>query len=212
MNKKTMRRVYGFLGFLILGGMAYLFMLAREAGDRWPLEGTSGSLVERIAQRRAAIDRLRALEAQIPERRKRLEAITVEYDLAARVLPRESGPDQLIAAIRTKAQQSGVTPTSLRPSIVRASGRDAVQTFETWRFSLAVTGSYDQIGAFINRMEEFDSAEAERVGSEKRFFEVRDISIRAQDNGLANLGGGAAADPVRHSCSLVMQTYRYTGE
>ena len=217
MNKKKAQAVYILFGLLIVGSLVYLYFLVQEAGDRWPSENEPGSLTNQITRLRTSISQLRAQEAQIPERREALAAISIDFELASRVLPRESSPDQLIAAIRTKAQQSGVVPTSLQPSIVQTAqrarkGGGGGGQFETWRFTLDVSGSYDQIAAFINRMEEFDSPDAARTGSEKRFFEVRDITIEAQDSGLANLGGEVANSPLRHKCTLVMQTYRYTGE
>ena len=213
MNANTLKAIFGLFGVLILGSLVYLYFLIQEAGDRWPMENEPGSLVQQIGTLRGSISQLRLQEAQIPERREALAAITVEYELAQTVLPRESSPDQLIAAIRTKAQQAGVIPTSLTPSIIQGGGggRGGGSAFEIWRFSLAVGGSYDQIAGFINRMEEFESPDAARTGSERRFFELLEINIDAQDNGLANLGGGTTA-PVSHSCSLVMQTYRYTGQ
>lgn len=218
MNTKTARTVHGIFGALILGCAVHMYILMKEAGDRWPLENGPGSLTQRITALRAGVDQLRKQEAQIPGRREELAAVTADYELAATVLPRESGPDQLIAAIRTKARQAGVVPTRLQPSIVQAAAGRGAQgggAFEIWRFSLDVVGSFDQIAGFINRMEEFESpgaARAARAGSERRFFEVRELTIDAQENGLANLGGGAAANPVRHRAALVMQTYRYTGQ
>jgi outer membrane murein-binding lipoprotein Lpp len=221
-NKKMIQGTLAVFGLLIAGCLAYLYVLIQEAGDRWPMENEPGSLTSQIGTLRASIDKLRQQTAQIPARQEVLAAITVDYELAQTVLPRESSPDQLIAAIRTKAQQAGITPVRLQPSIIQAGGRGTARggnaqgaggAFETWRFTLNITGNYDQIASFVNIMEEFESPDAERTGSERRFFELLDINIQAQENGLANLGGEVDANsPVAHSCTLIMQTYRYTGQ
>lgn len=211
---KNLKQIFIVFGVLIVGCVAYLYTLVQEAGDRWPMENEPGSLVNQRTALQGNIDRLKQQEALIPARREALAAIKADFDLAATVLPRESSPDQLIAAIRMKAQQAGIVPTSLKPSILQAGTQrgGAGGAFETWRFSLEISGNYDQIAGFINRMEEFESPDAARTGSERRFFELLEISIAAQDNGLANLGGEGVSAPVSHKCSLIMQTYRYTGQ
>ncbi len=221
MGKKNFNVVLILLGVLILASIVYLYMLIKEAGDRWPAYREPGTLTQRLETLDGEVRQLQQQVAQIPARREVLEKLKVEYKLASRVLPRESSPDQLLAAIRTKAQQAGVFPNRLTPSVVaaaaaRPSGQrgaaPAGGAFEIWRFSLSLEGNYDQIATFVNKMEEFDSPDAARTGSEKRFFEVKEFSIVAQDSGLANLGPQAADLPVQHKCNLTMQTYRYTGQ
>jgi Tfp pilus assembly protein PilO len=216
-SNKQLTKIIGVMAVLFLGGMVYLYLLIEEAGDFWPHENAPGSLTSDIAKIEAEIQRLRVEVMKIPDAKETLEALKVEYDLAVRVLPRESSPDQLIAAIRTKAQQAGVTPDKLVPSVGGgAGGRRAAQSgnFEVWSFSLDIRGSYDQIATFVNRMEEFESNDPTRMGSEKRFFQVNSIDITAEANGMSRLGGvgSAVADTsVGHKAALVMQTYRYTG-
>lgn len=217
MGKNKLNVVFIILFLLAVGGGYFLYDLICRAGDMWPAENEPGSLTAKIKTLETEVGRLRGEKMKIEPAREELKKVAVDYELASHVLPRESSPDHLIAAIRTKAEQSGVTPSSLTPSVVaqRAGGRGAAAgggSFETWRFSLILTGSYDQIATFVNKMEEFDSPDAARTGSEKRFFEVREISITAQDSGMANLGPDAVFGPVRHQCTMVMQTYRYTGE
>lgn len=218
MSKNRLKAVFGVLGVLVLGCLYHLYTLVGEAGDTWPAENEPGTLTNQLNQLDEEVRRLRMEVAKIPAAEERLKAVNEEYELASRVLPRESSPDQLIAAIHTKAQQSGVIPTSLSPSVAKGGpqpqgGRgQGSNAFETWRFTLNLTGSYDQLATFINRMEEFDSPDAARTGSEKRFFEVRDITITSEENGLANLTPEGAGKPVEHKCVVVMQTYRYTGE
>lgn len=217
MDSKKFKTWIGVLVALSIACIVYLYFQISEAGDMWPAENEPGTLTHAIDGLAKDIARLNAEVAKIPDAQKQLEAIKIDYDMAAQVLPRESSPDQLIAAISTKAQQSGVFPSSLQPSVVaqsaRGGGRGAgTGNFETWRFSLAIDGTYDQIATFVNRMEEFDSADAVRMASEKRFFEVREIGITAAGSGLANLEPESVGEPVKHKCTLLMQTYRYTGE
>lgn len=210
MSKKRMSVVFGFIGLLIVGGAVYLYTLIDQAGDRWPSKGKAGTLTQQVSQLEREVQNLRLEVAKILDMEARLAQVTIDFELASRVLPRESSPDQLIAAIRTKAQQAGVAPSSLRPSVARG-GRGG-GNFEIWRFSLTLEGSYDQIASFINKMEEFDSPDAAQTGSEKRFFELIDVDITSQQNGLANLGSDNGTNPILHACNITMQTYRYTGE
>ncbi len=220
MGKNRFTKVFILMGVVIVACTVYLYMLVSEAGDMWPAYRKPGTLTQQLESLDNEVQGLRIQVAQIPGRQDILEALKVEYEYGSRILPRESSPDQLIAAIRTKAQQSGITPNRLQPSIVRGqpaqTGRAGQggqgANFEIWRFSLNLQGDYDQIATFINRMEEFDSPDAERTGSEKRFFEVREIDIKAQDQGLANLGADTGGAPVQHACSLIMQTYRFIGQ
>ncbi len=220
MGKKNFNVVLLILGLLILASIVYLYMLIKEAGDRWPAYREPGTLTQRLETLDNEVRQLQQQVAQIRPRGEVLEQLKVEYELASRVLPRESSPDQLLAAIRTKAQQAGVFPNRLTPSVVAAAAARPGQrgaapvggSFETWRFSLSLEGNYDQIATFVNKMEEFDSPDAARTGSEKRFFEVKELSIVAQESGLINLGPQAADVPVQHKCNLTMQTYRYTGQ
>lgn len=222
MAKKRLSMVIGFIALLVVGGAVYLYMLISEAGDRWPSLNTAGSLTQQVNQLDRDVQNLKAEVAKIPAMEERLAKVRIDFELASRVLPRESSPDQLIAAIRTKAQQAGVAPSSLRPSVSRAAARRSTRnarggggpsgSFETWTFSLTLQGSYDQIASFVNRMEEFDSADAAQTGSEKRFFELIDIDISAEQSGLANLGPNSGGNPIMHNCNITMRTYRYTGE
>lgn len=219
--KQSMRIMVALLAVVFLGGLYYLYTQVKTAGDRWPSLNAPGSLTARINGLQKDIADLKKEVDQIPAAREELAALQVEYELAARVLPSESTPDQLIGAIRTKAQQAGVEPSKLTPTVVkpraaasRRRGQQATGKFEEWRFSLTIAGSYDQIANFINRMEEFESNDPQRVGAERRFFQVQSIDIAAAGNGLASLTPASEADRInrRHICNLVMQTYRYTGE
>lgn len=213
MNKKKLTMVFGLIGLMVVASGAYLYTLIEKAGDMWPSLNKPGSLTFVNNRLQGEVNALRQEVAKIPDAEKRLEEISIDYDLAARVLPRESSPDQLIAAIRTKAQQAGVTPSRLTPSVTRArGGKGGEGAFETWRFALSVDGNYDQLATFVNRMEEFDSSDATRTGSEKRFFEVKSITITAQENGLGGLTPASVNKPVMHKCTMNMQTYRYIGE
>ncbi len=220
-NKRRTVTMLALLGVLFVGGLVYLFLLVREAGDIWPYYNEPETLTYDINQLEAEVQRLRIEVAKIGPAREQLELVKVEYDLATRVLPRESSPDQLITAIRTKAQQAGVIPDRLAPSAAGGgqqargqAGRRGASNFEEWSFALDIRGTYDQIATFVNRMEEFESADPAKTGSEKRFFQVRDIDITAEESGLANLGAAAASGQEGrkgHQCSLLMQTYRFTG-
>ena len=212
-NKKTLITV---LALLIVGGAVYLYTLIGKAGDMWPAKNKPGSLTRSVATLQGQVQTLRVEVQRIPEAQEKLQTITVEYDLATRVLPRESSPDQLVAAIRIKAEQAGVIPDRLTPAVSAVTGGSRGSgSFEIWRFNLDIRGSYDQIATFINYMEEFEDSNPNRSGSEKRFFEVEQIRLNSKSNGMSFLEPEYIEGPesfVRHTCNLVMQTFRYTGQ
>lgn len=214
MGKKQLAMILGVLAVVLIGALVFLYYQVKEAGDMWPHENAPGSLTFENGRLRNEIASLQQEVAKIPDAKERLEVIQVEYDLATRVLPRESSPDQLIAAIRTKAEHSGVKPNRLTPNVGRGGGGrrgGGSQAFEEWSFTLEITGSYDKIATFVNNMEEFSSSDASRTGSEKRFFQVSSIDITSEQMGMAGLGGSSPESVLGHRCTLVMQTYRYTG-
>ena len=201
--------VFGLIGLMVVGAAVYLYMQIAEAGDMWPKLNAAGTLSRQIQTLNADIKKLNEEQKKIPILREQLEKLSVDYDYAATVLPRVNSPDQLLAAIRTKAQQSGVFPSSLNPTSAKGGGRNANASLETLRFTIVLEGNYDEVATFVNRMEEFDSPDAAKTGTERRFFELKNIKIAAVDNGQANLGLGAGNNPIKHKCDLVMQTYSY---
>lgn len=226
MGNKNLIKIIVPLVVLLVGSAVYLFLQIREAGDVWPYNDAPNTLTREVNSLTSEIQGLKKDVAKIKLAEEELEKVKVEYELATRVLPRENTPDQLLAAIRTKAQQAGVIVNRLVPSASRARssssrrGRGAQTSFEEWRFTLDIRGSYDQIATFVNNMEEFESGDHERTGSEKRFFRVSEFSILASDNGLGFLhiakqddgvGVMGAQSEGGHTCSMLMETFRFTG-
>lgn len=212
MGKRQLLILIALLAVILVGSLAILYFQIEQAGDMWPYEDEPGTLTNEINRLDSEVRNLKQEVAKIPAAKERLEQVQIEYDLATRVLPRESSPDQLIAAIRTKAEMVGVIPVSLRPSVSTPRGGRGASggAFEEWSFDLSIQGNYDEIASFVNRMEEFESSDPTRVGSEKRFFEVRSIDIAAKENGMAGLSG-VGSEKYKHACSLNMVTYRYAG-
>ncbi|MDR1519329.1 MAG: type 4a pilus biogenesis protein PilO [Planctomycetota bacterium] len=223
---KNMQIFLAAAALLFLGCGYYLWTQLVAAGDSWPYENEPGSLTAANNALQNEVRRLQEDAKKIPAANESLKTVKADYDLATLVLPRENTPDQLVAAIRTKAEQAGVVLIKLVPSRVGATqgagarapqrGRGAqAAAFEEWNFSLNIRGTYDQIASFVNHMEEFESSDPNVAGSEKRFFQVRDIDITADQGGLGFFGvagaGPSTSPRQRHECSLVMQTYRYTG-
>lgn len=217
-SKKQLTTILAVVGAAVIGGLVYLYMLIGQAGDRWPRHREAGSLTSEVESLTREIQRLRTEVAKIPDAHAQLEAIKIEYELALRVLPKESSPDQLLAAIRTKAQQAGVVPDRVVPAVQRGQtgARRGAPTgaFEEWRFTVDIRGTYDQIASFVNRMEEFESSDATTAGSERRFFQVSDISITAEESGMALFPPNFVAVEANrgHKCTLIMQTFRFTGD
>lgn len=209
-NKKQQTIVIAVAAVLFLGGAYYLKTLIQRAGDAWPHVREPGSLTVEIDRLNQDIARLRQEIAKIPDAKEALEIVRTEHELASRVLPRESTPDQLLAAIRTKAAEAGVFPIRLIPSV--GQGRGDMSSFEVWGFTLDLTGTYDQIATFINRMEEFESADPSRTGSEKRFFQVNTVTITAAHEGMGFLPDRLGELSLQHTCHLNMGTFRYISE
>lgn len=217
-SRKQLTQIVAVLAVVFLGCAYFLYTQMSRAGDSWPFFNEPGTLTNDINRINGEITRLQQEIAKIPAAEEALEKIRVDYELANRVLPRESSPDQLIAAIRLKAQQAGVIPDRLTPEVVgqgQSRGRGPATNFEEWSFSLDIRGSFDQIATFVNRMEEFESSDPTRTGSEKRFFKVTNIDITAEDSGMAFLIPPNAPEGQGrngHRCSLVMSTFRYSGD
>ena len=154
---------------------------------------------------------------KIPETEDKKKAIEPVSQEAAQLLPRVRNPIDLIGNIRQKATESGVLTSMIDPGTISAAGgggkgggfgpgqRSKATTgggFDEWSFKIDMEGTCDQIGMFVNKMEEFEVPGTEGR-MEKRFFAVRSISITASKSGLTE--GGPKAT---HKCSLSMVTYR----
>lgn len=192
-------------GVLFLGGLVYLGMLMSETGDVWPFYNEPGTHQNDINKLNKSIADLRKKIRDIEDVRLKLKETEQEYRLAVRVLPSENHPDQLLAAIRDKAIQSGAQPNKIVSEIRTGAlgmvtgssgGRNAVTAtaqrsrgaqgmknasgnFDEWVFTLDMMGTYDQIASFINTMEEFESNDGSQTGSERRFFHINQLELIA---------------------------------
>jgi len=202
-----------FAGIIVLELVA-LYFLAKKAGDRKPFLNAPKSLTSEVTALKKEIAALRTKIEDKTQLEEQLRDLEEEEKLADRVLPKESTPDQLLSAIRQKTAASGVIPQRITPSVggarPRLGARTAVASgpFEEWNFTLTVTGTYDQIATFINKMEEFESPAPDGGLPEKRFFRVNEFTISAESDGFLDELSGQRKG---HSCELKMQTFRYTG-
>lgn len=152
---------------------------------------------------------------QIPAKEKEREVLMAEKEKANQLLPKEREPATLLKFIFAKAAEAGVDTRSVIPRAARDSGsrgRVAPRAgasmggpkFEKWMYEIKLSGTYDQIGTFVNKMEEFEIEGTDGLPI-KRFFAVQDIKIDAQDAGVVE-------GEFKHTANIVMNTYRYTGE
>ena len=200
-----------------------IYFPMNEIGIR-PFDGNPKNLRKEIEGLKKELDGFQAKIKQIPdaeEKKRLLEPVSQE---AAQLLPRERNPIDLIGAIRQKATEAGVITTVINPGKVaavsaakqgfgpgsRSKAAPVGAAFDEWTFSLELEGTCDQIGLFVNKMEEFEVPGATDGRMEKRFFVVRNISITASRNGLTEGVILVEGKPMTatHKCSLSMVTYR----
>ncbi len=174
----------------------------------WPFKSDSSlrAQQEKLSAEAAALTV--KITKDLPAAKADLDKLRPMHETAVLILPQERRPEDLLGAINAKASEAGVTTVSLSPGAVTAMGTGATggrqpagkkaavaATHEEWSFKIEIAGTYDQIATFINKMENFETAEG------KRFFAVRDFAIEAASKGLTEDG--------RHKCNLNMVTYRY---
>ncbi|MCX7934021.1 MAG: type 4a pilus biogenesis protein PilO [Planctomycetota bacterium] len=207
MNERTkLLLTIGISIALALALCALLYLPMSKIGI-WPFMSET-SLRAQQAKLAAEASALREkINRDLPQAKAELEKLRPMYETAVLILPQERRPEDLLGAINAKASEAGVTTISLSPGAVTAKGGAAegrqiagkkavaAATHEEWSFKIELLGTYDQIATFINKMENFETAEG------KRFFAVSDFSIEADNKGLTEEG--------RHKCSLSMVTYRY---
>jgi len=141
---------------LLIGVLALLAGYVFYTGTALDTFGMQG-----VQQRREAItakqDTLVKLQAQVDSAKKELAAGTVEElrqavqkDRASLVLLRRLVPERnevpnLLDDITTRSKIRGVSLTQFTPAVVE----QGPAPFDTYKYSIAVVGRYDQIGQFL---------------------------------------------------------------
>lgn len=210
------KNIFIFVGVLVLAligeGVGLYFQL-RHVG--WgPLASSPQSLkVKQTGFQRRITDAQSKIE-QIPAREEELATLEKDEKVADQLLPRVSRPDELLQFIRRKAKEANVSPQSITPSVSDAGGGNAPANpfggpsegggskYQKWSFAINLKGTFDEIGTFVNKMEEFEIS-LEGSPPEKRFFRVTSLDIAATDSGMS--------EGVRHNCNLQVETFRYVG-
>lgn len=153
---------------LAAAGTARLHSLVSLAGDRWPAQNQPGSLTREIGEL-AEKNRIAAADLALAR-----ELIPDAVD--------EDAPE----AIRLTAGASGVDVGEVKPESRQRGGGAVRQS----RFRLSLSGSYDQLAVFINRLEGFGP------GAAKRLFVVDSLDIAAGADG-------------RHTATAVVRAFAY---
>ncbi len=197
----------------LIGEGVGLYFQLRHVGwgplARYPqsLKAKKDGFQRRINDAQAKID-------QIPGREEELATLEKDEKVADQLLPRASRPDELLQFIRRKAKEANVSPQSITPSVSGVGGGSAPSSpfggpgdaggskYQKWSFAIVIKGTYDEIGTFVNKMEEFEIS-LEGSPPEKRFFRVTSLDIAATDGGMS--------EGVRHTCNLQVETFRYVG-
>lgn len=211
MNEKTKFLVTlgAIFGILLLMLVGFYFQLARYGWG--PFIGKynpkgKNSLQAEIAELNKRMQKADADIAQIVPLQDAIKAMEPDKKVAEQLLPNVITADQIADAIREKAKSSGVFPKRVNARKPSGGGRfgGVSEDFEEWDYSIEVTGTYNQIGTFINKMEEFEVA-GEGGKMQRRFFAVKEVDVKPGSS--ATLFDGA-----EHKCSIVMLTFKYTGE
>ncbi|MFZ5625013.1 MAG: type 4a pilus biogenesis protein PilO [Gemmatimonadota bacterium] len=105
------------------------------------------AVADSIARFEASNDSAKRVLAQgsIEELRERTEQIRADLDLLRRLVPERSEVPNLLDDISTRAKIRGVSLAQMNP-LPTESGPPP---FDTQRYSLAVLGNFDEVGAFL---------------------------------------------------------------
>ncbi|MHC4870309.1 MAG: hypothetical protein ACYTFY_00525 [Planctomycetota bacterium] len=121
---------------------------------------------------------------------------------ANELLPVEIAPERLLKFINAKAELALVDLVSVDSEKVKAKvnvfGGGGGGPFQEIKYKMDIVGNLDELALFINYMEMFELVN-ESGNSQKRFFEVKDLVIKADKNGISEDG--------RHKIKLKMSTY-----
>lgn len=207
-EQKKMLLTVAVFGLIAIGLLVVLYLQMGHIGIG-PFQGPE-SLTTRIEQQQQRLKEAQSKIDQIPDREKELQNLTRIQKKVDQLLPKESTPEQLLLYIQKKAEESGVTPLDIKPAKSRGTARvggrgrgASQQLYEEWTYEMQLLGTYDQLGRFINLIEEFQIT-APGGQPEERFFNVKELEISADSGGITEGG--------RHECKLVIQTFRYTGQ
>lgn len=167
--------------------------------------GGADSINAEIAKADLELNRLNVISKKdLPEAVKRLEELDSLKGDAAQLLPVKVLTEEVLRFINAKAEEAqveilGVDPTKAKKAS-SGTGRTVSEPYEEKIYRMIVSGSYDQIALFINYMEMFElSAEGQKP--EKRFFNIKDITLESQELGLS--------EDLNHVATLDIATYEY---
>lgn len=197
------------LAALVAAGLSRLHTLGSMAGDRWPFENRAGSLTHEIAELNKQVK-----TAALPRR---------DLHLAEQLLPSGADGADALKAIRDIAWSVGTPVISVEPPTPAAS--DAAWRTRgdgVWELPITVglTGTYDAIAMFVNRLE------GNGADAAARLFVVDDLDIAAEEDDrrsaelrirafAADVGDGVLDsgpdDAVELSALWAAQSYVYKG-
>ena len=170
-NKIYWLILLGLLALTLIGSVR-LYHLMMQAGDRWPFASQNDSLTREIAE--------------LSERNQN----SVEDPAIARDLVPNITDTTAIADIRLMARLTGVEIDEIRTEKPLRGGGGAVRQDE---FRLTISGSYDQLALFLNKLEGFGS------DAVKRLFVVDSLLITANADG-------------KHHCETVIMSFCYDSD
>ena len=159
------------LALTLVGGVR-LHDLAVQAGDRWPFANQANSLTREIAE--------------LSERNQN----SVDDPALARELVPNITDTTAIADIRLMARLTGVEIDEIRTEKPLRGGGGAVRQDE---FRLTLSGSYDQLALFFNKLEGFGQ------DAVKRLFVIDSLLLTADAGG-------------RHDAEVAIMSFCYDGD
>lgn len=167
-----------------------------------PFKGVD-SLLTKIEVEEKKLQGMKArLASELPVKQDEKKALEPLAEEAKQLLPEEIAPERLLKFINAKAELALVDLVAIDSAKVKAQGGffggGAAKPFDEIVYSMNIIGSLDELALFLNYMEMFELSGNEGE-SQKRFFEVKDIKIKADGSGLVEGG--------RHQIALKMSTY-----
>lgn len=181
-SKIPAKQRYALLGFLVVGlvfGYWYLYH-SELVTNLNTLESQYHALEEERAEKQAYVDNLARYEA-------RLNELQQDLNTARSQLPDTDNVPQLLAQLGNKGRQSGLSIRSFKPK-----GESVKNFVAEISFAMSVTGSYHEIGTFIDA-----------VGKLDRIINVVDISMKSPKT---------VNKKVILQASFTLKTYRFAAK
>jgi type IV pilus assembly protein PilO len=151
---------------------AFVALSAAAAGVFWyfyarPAQASIDSRQQELTKLRGDINRGLATARRLPEFRRELGELEAQLERLRPVLPEERDVAELLRRVQAMATQSNLSIQGFQPRAVATR-----QTHAEWPIGLQLSGTYHDLGAFLERVSKFP-----------RIINVNGIRIEARQGG-----------------------------